>query len=210
MPATVTVAATAVVPLVNNNLHFQFSIELNWLDIIILLPLLIGLVRGLMKGLITEIIAILAVVFGFIGAKLWGQTFSAWILQQFTWPQAVCDAVAYALLFLGISLALHLAGRLVSRLLSAISLGWMNRLLGGAFGIAKWALIVLAVVFCVNKLDTQFRFMKPELKSSSLLYPTAVKYADKALDYLQSASLPDLPSTSLPEIPSSNFQIPSP
>ena len=162
---------------------------MNWLDIILLLPLLIGLVRGLMKGLITEIIAIAAVVLGFVGAKLWGQTFSAWIMTQFTWPQPVCDATAYALLFIGISLALNMIGRLISKLLSAISLGWMNKLLGAAFGTAKWALIVLAIVFCVNKLDTQFHFMKAELKSSSLLYNHAVEYADKALDYVKSVDL---------------------
>jgi len=160
---------------------------MTWLDIVILLPLLVGLVRGFMKGLITEIIAILAVVLGFIGAKLWGQAFSAWILTQFTWPQPVCDAVAYSLLFLGITLALNIVARLISKLLKAIHLGWMNRLFGAFFGAAKWSLVVLALVFCVNKLDTQFHFMKDDLKSDSLLYPTAVKYAEKALDYVKSA-----------------------
>lgn len=173
---------------------------MSWLDVVILLPLLIGLVRGFMKGLITEIIAILAVVLGFLGAKLWGQPFSAWICQQFTWPQTICDAVAYALLFLGITLALNIVGRLISKLLKAIHLGWMNRVLGAVFGVAKWALVVLAVVFCVNKLDTQFQFLKPEIKSSSLLYPTAVKYADKALDYIQSANLNDIKTPQLNDI----------
>jgi len=166
---------------------------MSWLDIVILLPLLIGLVRGLMKGLVTEIIAIAAVVLGFIGAKLWGQTFSAWMLQQFTWPQPVCDAVAYALLFLAVTLAMNLVGRLISKLLKAIHLGWVNRLLGGVFGAAKWAAIVLALVFCVNKLDTQFHFLQPELKSTSLLYNRAVIYADKALDYVKSTTV--LPPT---------------
>ena len=170
---------------------------MSWLDIVILLPLIIGLVRGMMKGLVTEIIAILAVVFGFIGAKLWGAAFSAWITTQFTWPQPVCDAVAYALLFLAITLALNIVGRLISKLLKAINLGWMNRLLGGAFGVVKWALIVLAVVFCVNKADEYFHFLKPELKANSLLYSKAVIYAVKALDYVKSnapktnLSLPD-------------------
>ena len=172
---------------------------MTWLDVVILLPLLIGLVRGFMKGLITEIIAILAVVLGFIGAKLWGQAFSAWILTQFTWPQAVCDAVAYALLFLGITIALNIVGRLISKLLKAIHLGWINRLLGALFGTVKWALVVLALVFCINKLDTQFSFLQPELKSSSLLYETAVKYADKALDYLKSSS-PKIPDIEMPAI----------
>lgn len=161
---------------------------MSWLDIIILLPLLIGLVRGMMKGLVTEIIAILAVVFGFFGAKLWGATFSAWISTQFTWPQPVCDAVAYALLFLAITLALNIVGRLISKLLKAIHLGWINRILGGAFGVVKWALIVLAIVFCVNKVDLQFHFLQPELKSKSLIYPEAVQLADQALDYVKNVT----------------------
>ena len=99
---------------------------MTWLDIVILLPLLIGLVRGTMRGLITEVIAILAVILGFIGAKIWGQTFSTWLLTQFTWPQPVCDAVAYALLFLGIAIALNIVGRLLSKLLKAINLGWIK------------------------------------------------------------------------------------
>ena len=77
---------------------------MNWLDALLLLPLLIGLIRGLMRGFITELIAILAVVLGVVGARLWGARFSAWILAQTTWPAGVCDVIAYALLFLGIVL----------------------------------------------------------------------------------------------------------
>ena len=162
---------------------------MTWLDIVILLPLLIGLVRGTMRGLITEVIAIAAVILGFIGAKIWGKVFSAWLLEQFTWPQPVCDAVAYALLFLGIALALNIAGRLLSKLLKAIKLGWINRALGATFGVLKWAIIVLAVVFCVNKLDQQFNFLQPELKQQSIIYPHAVNLADKALDYVKSNAM---------------------
>ena len=73
---------------------------MNWLDALLLLPLLIGLIRGLMRGFITELIAILAVVLGVVGARLWGARFSAWILAQTTWPAGVCDVIAYALLSL--------------------------------------------------------------------------------------------------------------
>ena len=41
---------------------------MSWLDILILLPLLIGLVRGLMKGLIVELSSIVAIILGFMGA----------------------------------------------------------------------------------------------------------------------------------------------
>ena len=63
---------------------------MTWLDIVILLPLLIGIVRGVMRGLITEVIAILAVILGFIGAKIWGQDLSCPHLLSF---DRICGAV---------------------------------------------------------------------------------------------------------------------
>lgn len=164
--------------------------KINWLDIIILLPLLIGFVRGLMRGLVSEFIAILAVILGCLGAKLWGAAISAWMLRQFTWPEAVCDVVSYALLFLAITVALNFTGRLLSRILKAIHLGWANRLLGGVFGAAKYAVIVLTVVFLADKLDQQFAFIQPELKNSSITYQHAVSSAQKALEQAKNVNLP--------------------
>lgn len=154
---------------------------MNWIDIIILLPLLVGLVRGLMRGLVTEFIAIMAVILGCVGAKMWGPQFAHWLLAQFTWPERICEVVSYALLFLGITLALNIVGRLFSRLLSAIHLGWANRLLGGVFGAAKYAVIVLTLVFLVDKLDQQFHFINSNLKHSSMTYRPAVQSANTLL-----------------------------
>ena len=153
---------------------------MNWLDILLLLPLLIGLVRGLMRGLITEIIAIVAIILGIVGARLWATKFSAWLLLQFAWPEAVCHVVAYALLFLAIAIVLNIIGRLLSKLLRAIQLGFINRLLGGIFGTLKWLAVVLVVVFCVNMLDSYFHFLdNSEVVKNSLLYRPFVETANQ-------------------------------
>ncbi len=153
---------------------------MSWLDIVILLPLLIGLVRGMMRGLVVELTAILAVVLGMIGTKLWGPQFSVWISQQFAWPEVVCTIVAYALLFLAITVSLNIIGKLISRLFKAVHLGWINRLLGAAFGCVKWAAIILLVVFCVHQLDMQFHFLKDELKQESKVYSYVAPLSEKA------------------------------
>ena len=43
---------------------------MNWLDVLIVLPLLFGLVRGLMRGLVSEVIAIAVVVLGALGSRM--------------------------------------------------------------------------------------------------------------------------------------------
>ena len=152
---------------------------MSWLDIIILLPLLIGLVRGLMKGLVIEITSIVAIILGVLGSRLWGAMFATWLLRQFAWPESVCVVLAYALLFVGISILLHLVAKLLTKLFKKVSLGWLNRLLGGIFGTLKWAIIVLTMVLCVHRLDEQFHFIQSDLKEQSIIYMQAAPLSEK-------------------------------
>ena len=158
---------------------------MTWLDILILLPLLIGLVRGLMKGLIVEVSSIVAILLGFFGAKYWSAAFANWLMQQFEWSETACIVVAYALLFAGIALGLNIVARLLSKLFQKIQLGWLNRLLGGLFGTAKWGIVIIALVLCVHNLDKQFQFLQPELKEKSVVYTTLTPYAEKAWEEIK-------------------------
>lgn len=158
---------------------------MSWLDILILLPLLIGLIRGLMKGLIVEISSIAAIILGFLGAKWWSAAFASWLMQQFNWSETACIVVAYALLFAGIALGLNIVARLLSKLFQKIQLGWINRLLGGVFGTAKWGIVIVALVLCVHNLDKQFQFIQPELKEKSVVYTTLTPYAEQAWEEIK-------------------------
>jgi membrane protein required for colicin V production len=158
---------------------------MSWLDIIILLPLLIGLIRGLMKGLIVEITSIVAIILGFLGAKWWSAAFAAWLMQQFAWSETACIVVAYAVLFAGIALALNIIARLLSKFFQKIALGWLNRLLGAVFGVAKWGIVIMALVLCLHNLDTQFHFLQEELKQESVVYNTLTPYAEQAWEEIK-------------------------
>lgn len=158
---------------------------MSWLDILILLPLLIGLVRGLMKGLIVEVSSIVAILLGFFGAKYWSAAFASWLMQQFDWSETACIVVAYALLFAGIALGLNIVARLLSKLFQKIQLGWLNRLLGGIFGTAKWGIVIVALVLCVHNLDKQFQFIQPELREKSVVYTTITPYAEQTWEEIK-------------------------
>ena len=149
---------------------------MNWLDVILLLPLLVGLVRGLLRGLISEVIAIGAIILGVVGANIFGTPFSHWLLSQFGWPSTVCSIVAYVVLFLIITIVLTLIAHGLTKLMKAIHLGWVNRLLGGVFGICKYGLIVLLVVFIMDKTNESFHWLdKAEIVKTSVIYPLMVK-----------------------------------
>lgn len=143
---------------------------MNILDIIIILPIAYGLIRGLFSGLVQELTAIVALIAGVICAKLYAADVAQYLMQAVTWDKQICEAVAYSAVFLAVSLLLNIVGRLLARLLSAISLGGINKLLGGVFGAAKWALLVAVILTVFNLLDQQFHFLKEETKQASVLY----------------------------------------
>lgn len=149
---------------------------MNWLDVLLILPLLFGLVRGLMRGLVSEVIAIAVVVLGALGSRMWAAQFSAWLLRQFAWPKEVCEVVAYILLFLTIAIVLSILAKLLHKFLRAIHLGWANRLLGGLFGIAKYGIIVLIAVFAMDKTNEHYHWLdKSPVIKTSVVYPKMVK-----------------------------------
>lgn len=149
---------------------------MNWLDILLLLPLLVGLVRGLMHGFISEVIAILVVVLGVLCARYFAPSFSTWLLAQFAWPQEICDVVAYTLLFLAAAILLSILARLMTKFMRAIHLGWANRLMGGLFGLCKYGLCVLVVVFVMDRTNAAFHWLdKAQVIQTSVVYPYMVK-----------------------------------
>lgn len=152
---------------------------MNWLDAILLLPLVFGLVRGLMHGLISEVITFAVVILGALGARFGAPSCSVWLLHQFAWPQSVCDVVAYTLVFLAIAVVLSVTARLLTKFMRAIHLGWANRLLGGAFGVLKYGIIVLAAVFIMDRGNKAFHWLEesPVVKTS-VMYPQMVKLCD--------------------------------
>ena len=148
---------------------------MNWFDILIVLPVLVGLVRGLMRGFVSEIIAFAVVIFGAIGARIFAPQFSKWLIEQFAWPNGTCEVVAYVVVFLAVSVILSLLARVVNKLLKAIHLGWANAILGGTFGMCKYGLLVLIVVFILSRTNDEYHYLDDaSVVQQSVLYPKVV------------------------------------
>lgn len=167
--------------------------KVNYLDIIILLPIIYGLVRGLMRGFVVECTAIIAIVLGIIAAKLWAPPFAVKILQVLEMPEGLAQSLAYVLLFVGVTLFCKAIARLVHRFLKAISLGWLDRLAGGLFGGLKWALILSVILNLLLIPEQYVQIIKDEAKQSSELYQPILRIATISWDKMQQY-LPSLPS----------------
>ena len=143
---------------------------MNYLDIILIIPLAYGLVQGLRKGLVKEIAGLLAVVLGIYLARYWSLPASQALGELTGWATNICTPLAYALVFIVVSLSISALSYMLSKIIGAIMLGWLNRLLGAAFGIIKM-LLLLSVILNFVALMNQFMPIKDKpVVQQSLLY----------------------------------------
>lgn len=140
------------------------------IDIIIAVLLIIGLISGLRDGVVKQV----AGLAGLIGGLLLGCTFyhqvGEWLVGTFGMSAEAANIVAFILILVFVPLLFSIAGWFVSKLLSIICLGWVNRLLGGIVGILKLALFVGVLITGVEYFDKQNSFVSKEKKETSIFY----------------------------------------
>jgi membrane protein required for colicin V production len=144
--------------------------ELNWLDIVILLPIVYGLGHGLLRGFVRELTSIFAVLGGVLAGKFFAPKVASMLLSVMNMPDRAALLIAYVLLFFGVALVCKLLAKIISKFLCKLDMNWLNRLVGAVFGAAVWALIVSLLLNFITFLEPYYPIIKDEAKQESKLY----------------------------------------
>jgi membrane protein required for colicin V production len=116
---------------------------MSWLDYAVLGVMGISIVWGIWRGLVREVISLAGWVIAFLAANLFAGPLAETLPASISRPELRL-ALAFVGVFLLTLTVTTLAGLLFSRLVKAVGLGGLDRTLGGLFGVARGALIVLA------------------------------------------------------------------
>jgi membrane protein required for colicin V production len=151
---------------------------------------LIGLsaLYGFTRGLVFEVISLLGWGAAFLCAQTFAADVAAWL------PLGEADAawrypLAFVLVFVGVAFGVGMAASLMRRLVSAVGLSPVDRALGGAFGMARGAVVLLVLAVMVHLLALNEGAWWRESRSAGVL--------DAALQGLK-PSLPEKLASYLP------------
>ncbi|WP_046743306.1 CvpA family protein [Kordia zhangzhouensis] len=144
---------------------------MNFIDIILGGMILLGIVRGLMKGLFVEVASLVALIAGLYGAIHFSYFAGDYLSEQFhSWDEKYINLTAFAITFIVILVLITLAGKLLTKIADFASLGILNKLLGGAFGGLKMAVIAGAILVFFDRTNNTMEFVKQETIDNSVLY----------------------------------------
>ena len=162
--------------------HSAFHIphsKMNYLDIIIAIILFLFGFKGLRKGLIIEVVTLLAFCAGIYGAMHFS-VFTAAHMQDFMEiDPKYLNTIAFVLTFIILVVLVNLIGKLVSKWVKSMNLGFFDKLGGFLFGIIKGVLLCSVLLMVLNNFQL-LGVVKPEVKEKSKLYP----YIEQTVPYV--------------------------
>ncbi len=142
---------------------------MNILDIIIGIVLIIFALSGLRKGLIIEAFYLASYIIGIYGAMFFSDGVSKWLADIINVSPEYLALIAFILTFIIVLIAVRYFGRLISTLVEAIHLGFIDKIGGFAFGILKGALLVSIFIMALNIFGVGDVISK-DLRKGSFLY----------------------------------------
>lgn len=116
---------------------------MTWLDYAVFAVMAVSILWAAWRGLVREVISLAAWVIAFLAANLFAGPLSEVLPDSIPSPE-LRAVVAFLAVFIGALMVATLFALLLSKIVHAVGLGSLDRVLGTLFGVARGLLILLA------------------------------------------------------------------
>ena len=149
---------------------------MNYIDIMILIPLVWFGYKGFSSGLVRELASIIALVTGLYASFKFTDWVAVWINND-----KIPHELYFAITFFMVLVLVFIAGRFVEKVVKLVIPEILNNLAGALFGAAKIFVIFSALFFFINSIDTKGVLLTQKSKQESILY----KYVEPVVPKLK-------------------------
>lgn len=143
---------------------------MNFLDVFLTTVLLFGFIKGIYKGLFVELASLISLLVGlYIAVKFSGLIAGFWKEESSQDPYYI-EVIAFASTFILVVIGITLLAKVFTKIANFTALGWLNRLLGGFFGLIKILFILSVILHFFQKINLDEKLLSEEKLSSSVLF----------------------------------------
>ena len=157
---------------------------MNYIDLILGILLILGAIRGFVRGFIAEFAGLAALILGVWGAIHFSYLTSGFIIDNFNYHPEHLGLISFFITFLIIVILVHMIGKAVENILSAVALGFLNKLAGILFGVIKTALILSVLLLIFDRLDEDAAIIPQNAKEESQMYEPVKDLVPSLLPFL--------------------------
>lgn len=177
---------------------------MNFLDILIIVPLGYAAYKGFKHGFIIELFTLLALLVGIYVGIHFSDFVAQWLKTTFSWDSPYLPVVAFTITFLGVGAMIYFGGKVVEKMVKVVNLSPVNKVFGIIFATLKMLYILSVLLVLIESYDEKGDFFPQEKKESSLLYEPVrdvslktVPALSESTIFIQNALKPEADSTGL-------------
>ena len=138
---------------------------MNWIDILVLIPLCWYAFRGFKNGFLMEIVSLAALFLGLFISYKFSDLIALWITGT-----TLAKPISFSLCFVLTIVLVNLLGRILKRALKPVLSEFLDKILGLLFGALKVILVFGVLFYFVDTVDKKEIFVKHEVKETSVAY----------------------------------------
>jgi membrane protein required for colicin V production len=143
---------------------------MNWIDATIIIILILSAVMGFINGFVKEVASLAALILGIWGAIKFSTYTAERLYDYFDMTGRYVGIISFIITFMLIVVIIHFIGILAHKIVDAASLGFVNRLLGIAFGLIK-SVLIMSVLFAVfGAIDAHKPFLPKDRIEESIFF----------------------------------------
>jgi membrane protein required for colicin V production len=148
---------------------------MNLLDIAILIIVALMTVRGFFRGIVQEAATLLGLIVSFFLAALYYKNLAFWLERFVPNHEVILSFFCFVFLFILLIFLFNFLAILARGAIRLALLGWVDRTLGGFFGLLKGAVIIFVLVTIL----TIFYPKSGPVVEDSRLFPSILSVTEK-------------------------------
>ena len=143
---------------------------MNWIDLVIVVFLFIAIFRGFINGMVNEVASLAALILGIWGAIKFSSFTAGKLYDYFNMTGQYVGIIAFLVTFGIIVVIIHFIGIIADKVVTSVSLGFLNRILGIVFGLFKTVMIMSVFFVILNAIDARRPFLPKDKIEGSRFY----------------------------------------
>lgn len=145
-------------------------VTMNFLDLILIIPLVIGAWRGFKRGLVIEVFTLLALLVGIYAGIHFSDYLSTILKDKMGFQSEYLPAISFTIILLMVGTMVYFAGKIIEKAVNIIALSMANKIAGMCFGIIKMLYIVSILLVLFEAYEDSENSKNSTVRQESLLY----------------------------------------
>ncbi len=162
---------------------------MNYIDILILVPVIYAGWKGFKHGLIIEVFTLLALVVGLYAGIHFSDYVAGVLKTSFDWHSKYVPVVSFTITFLGVGAMVYFAGKAIEKVVKVTGLTPINKGLGVFFSVLKMIYFISVIIILIESYDEKNDFFPETVKTDSMLYSPVKKVSTTTIPGISESTI---------------------